>query len=166
VEHAYKLDVPAARVAELVGEEGSGIYVVDPHPVASEPWLGHDALYGAARYEIFLDKAAVQLGEGVPFGELAYVRAGIHGRFGAAGAVSAYYVFYELAYQVVGDGSFAGEAYQAVFAHEPSLGIFHDVAPLVAVGEALVALAPCSEAGSGKPRSVCGVNHWFSVFLL
>ena len=140
VQHSHQLDVVAARVGELAGEEGAGADVVHPYGGSGRADVGDYTLDGDTRDEKFLQEAAVKLGQFVDGGEsVAQVVAAV---LGAEGAVAADDGLDKTAYQVVGQRLASVLLKDASLAYVASVGGADDVAPLVAVGEAFEALAP------------------------
>lgn len=163
VHHAREVYVEAARIGEAVHEECRGVHIVDPHAAAAGAHLVDHALHGAARYHILLEQACVELGQAV-----AAVDAGGVGVIVFAGrgqvAVTAHDGLDEAAYQIVGLRPLAGRLHQAPLAHHVAAAVGHDVAPLVAVGILLVALAAGAQHG-GRLPCLAGAPVGFIVFL-
>lgn len=140
VEHAHEVDVGASRVAEGVDEEAVGGHVVDPESCSGGTQLVGDALDCAARDEKLFEHAGIELVESVARAQLGGDSL-IGGCYRGVGAIVADNGLDKAAYKIVGEGFASAGGDGLSFGDKAAVGVGHEVAPLVAVGVALLTRA-------------------------
>ena len=157
--HAYKLDVRAARVAVAVDKELRGGDIVDPRSGARRTPLADHTLYGAARNQKLLERTSVKLVEQVAAVDTGERPVHVAALGGAQRAETSHDALDNLAHQIVGYRHGAAHDGLVAFGDDPAVRGQAGVAPLVPVGVAFHALTACAQRGTLGPCAACGFKY-------
>ena len=158
--------VPGPGVVHRVDKQAVDVHVVNPGVLSAAGLLGRlDALDAAARDEKLLQGAAVELVKFVVDAALRRDRRGLV-MLDVLAAEAPHDGLDQLADQVVGDAFTALIGHVFALGHHPSRVVLDQVAPLVTIGEPLVAEPGLAQARCIHPRLVGRVQHPVVSFLV